>query len=126
MIANERQAELGASLGSGGAVLEVRRRLALFFVAGRVFAMHDFEPRSCAGGRGHRGKPERLAHERLDARATGAGEVLQHTVLGERQPDADSSHIRILNIAERMQLALHGQAQSGRKHGPGHTRLPCF
>jgi hypothetical protein len=47
-------------------------------------------------------------------------------MLGEREPHADSSHIRILNIAERMQLALRGQAHSGRTHGPGHTRLPCF
>jgi len=136
MIAYGRRVELCASIDSqrqapGNAerqALGDRRGWARFPIAARlsVFAAHDFEPAGGGGLSVYRRQRERLAHERLDAHAAGAGEVAQQAMLGEREPHADSSHIRILNIAERMQSALRGQAQSGRTHGPGHTRLPCF
>lgn len=127
MIANDRGADLVASIGAVGQALGQRRGRAFSLFTNRlgVFAADDFEPATGRGRQVERREPERLAHERLDARAASAGEVRQHAVLCEREPGTDSSHIRILNIAERMQLALRGQAGGGLTDGPGHTRLPC-
>ena len=128
MIASGRRAEPGGSIGLGTEALRDRRGRARFLVPSRlsVFAAHDFKPTRRGGLSVYRRQPESLSHERLDAHAAGTGEVVQQAMLGERESHADSSHIRILNIAERMQSALRGQAQSARTHGPGHTRLPCF
>ena len=128
MITSAGRAERRGSIKPGRCRLAARRGPLVASVARRrsVVAAHDSKASHGGALRTDRRKREALAHERLDAHAAGPGEVVEQPALVDREADGDISDIRILDIAERMQSALRGQAHGGRTHGPSDTRLPCF
>lgn len=121
MITSRRRAVVHGSTRSG------RGTLAQWRGAGAgILASHDAKGRGRGAAGVDRGERERVAHKRLDGHALSGGEIREQPVLGGGEAHDDSSHIRIQHIAQRMQSALRGQAHSGRTHGLGHKRLPCF